>query len=372
MSWESPDRSNRTGEESASAGSSLSGVSECHSRSGALWGLFTLALLGALYMARTVVLPVVLAVLVSLLLAPVVRVLERLKVPRWLGAALLVAGLVAAVGGGIYSLAGPASDWLSRAPTTLRRAEAKLKRIKAPVEKVSRATEQMERMADVDGSKTQQVEVAKPSLSGNLMNLTLSVAGAVAVSLILLYFLLASGDRFVRKAANLLPGAGSKHRSVLLAKRLERSISTYLLTITLINTVLGLAVGGLLWLLDMPSPMLWGAMAGLLNFIPYLGAMVGVVIVSLISFLTFDSMTAMLAPPAIYFALTSIEGSFITPMILGRSLRMNPLVIFVAIIFWGWMWGVAGALLAVPLVATAKIVCDHVESLRPIGVLLER
>jgi len=372
MSRESPDRPEAAGEGTSDEGSPRAGGSVLFSSNGALWGLFTLALLGALYMARTVVLPLVLAILVSLLLAPVVRFLERLKIPRWLGAALLVAGLVAAVGGGVYSLAGPASDWLGRAPTTLRRAEAKLKRIKAPVEKVSRATEQVERMADVDGKKTQQVEVARPSLSGNLMNLTLSVSGAVAVSLILLYFLLASGDRFVRRAAALLPGSGTKERTVVLAQQLERSISTYLLTITVINTALGLAVGGVLWWLGMPSPMLWGAMAGLFNFIPYLGAMAGVVIVALISFLTFDSMTAMLAPPALYFALTSIEGSFITPTILGRSLRMNPLVVFVAIIFWGWLWGVAGALLAVPLVATAKIVCDHVESLRPIGALLER
>ncbi len=372
MTAGSSDRSERSGEEAPDGGSPASGASGRHSHAAALWGLFTLALLGALYVARTVVLPIVLAVLVSLLLAPVVRFLERLKIPRWLGAALLVAGLVAAVGGGVYSLAGPASDWLSRAPTTLRRAEAKLKRIKEPVEKVSRATEQMERMADVDGQKTQQVEVARRSLSGNLMNLTLSVSGAVAVSLILLYFLLASGDHFVRRVAALLPGAGSRDRTVELAQKLERSISTYLLTITVINTALGMAVGGLLWLLDVPSPMLWGALAGLLNFIPYLGAMIGVAVVSVVALLTFDSVTAILAPPAVYFALTAIEGSFITPTILGRRLRMNPLVVFVAIIFWSWMWGAAGALLAVPLVATAKIICDHVESLRPIGALLER
>lgn len=338
----------------------------------ALMGLFTLALLGALFVARVVVLPIVLAILFSLLLAPVVRGLRRLHVPRWIASGVVVAAVVAAVGGLGYYLASPAADWMDRAPRSLERVEAKLLQLKEPVEKVSRATEQVERMADVDGRRDREVQVASESLSGSLMKGTLTVVSAVAVTLVLLYFLLTSGDVLVRKIAGLATGADARHRVVDIARTVERSVSTYLLTITLINVCLGTAVGTALWLLDMPNPILWGAMACLLNFVPYLGAMVGVVVVALVAFLTFDGLGQAVVPPLAYLALTVLEGSFITPTILGQRLTLSPLVIFIAIIFWGWMWGVVGALLAVPMLASFKIVCDHVERLKPVGELLGR
>lgn len=339
---------------------------------GSLVGLFVLALLGALYVARAVVLPILLALLLSLLLAPVVRGLRRLRMPRWLASALVVAGLVAGVGGLIYYLATPAAKWMDKAPTSLTRVEAELRELLAPVEKVSRATEQVERMADVGGSPQREVQVASESLSGSLMDMTLAVVSAVAMMLVLLYFLLTSGDRLVRKVAGLVRSRDGKEQVVEIARTLEHSISTYLLTITLINLCLGAAVGAALWWLDMPNPVLWGAMACLLNFVPYLGAMVGVAVVAVVALLTFDGLGPALLPPVAYLALTSLEGSFITPTILGQRLTLNPLVIFVGIIFWGWMWGVVGALLAVPVLASFKIVCDHVDRLKPVGELLGR
>ncbi len=336
----------------------------------AVVGLFVLALLGALYVARVVVLPIVLAVMLGLLLAPAVRFLRRLHVPRWIAAGVVVAGLVAVVGGGVYYLASPAADWMDRAPRSLRKLEAKVRQIKEPVAKVNRATQEVERITDVGGKKTREVEVAGKSLSGNLMDFTATVASAGAVMLVLLYFLLASGDVFLRKAAGVLPTQRHRTRMLSIARRVEHSISMYLFTITLINTCLGILVGLGLWWLDMPNPVLWGVMAGLLNFVPYLGAVVGVSVVALVALLTFDSVGAALAPPALYLTLTAIEGSFVTPTIVGRRLTLNPLIIFVGIIFWGWMWGVVGALLAVPLIATVKIVCDHVEPLKPWGELL--
>lgn len=338
----------------------------------AVMGLFVLALLGALYVARAVVLPIVLAILFSLLLAPVVRGLGRLRVPRWIASGLVVAAVVAVVGGLGYYLASPAADWMDRAPRSLDRAEAKLRQLMEPVEKVSRATEQVERMTDVDGSRDREVQVASESLSGSLMDVTLAVVSAVAVTLVLLYFLLTSGDSLVRKIAGLQAGAAARERVVEIARTVERSVSTYLLTVTLINVCLGAAVGTALWLLDMPNPILWGAMACLLNFVPYLGAMVGVVVVALVALLSFDTVGQAVVPPLVYLALTAFEGSFLTPTILGRRLTLSPLMVFVGIIFWGWMWGVVGALLAVPLLATVKIVCDHVDRLKPVGTLLGR
>ncbi len=337
----------------------------------AVIGLFVLTLLGALYVARAVVLPIVLAVLLGLLLAPVVRFLGRLHVPRWIAAGLVVAGLVAVVGALVYYLASPAADWMGRAPRSLRKLETKIRQLKEPVAKVNRATQEVERITDVSGGKTRrEVEVAGQSLSNNLMELTATVASAGAVMLVLLFFLLTSGDVFLRKASGVFPAPRHRRRMLSIARRIEHSISTYLFTITVINTCLGIAVGLALWWLHVPNPVLWGAMAGLLNFVPYVGALVGVSVVVLVSLLTFDSVGTALVPPAVYLALTALEGSFITPTIVGRQLTLNPLVIFVGIIFWGWMWGVVGALLAVPLIVTVKIVCDHVEALKPWGELL--
>jgi predicted PurR-regulated permease PerM len=227
-------------------------------------------------------------------------------------------------------------------------------------------------MTDVGGGREREVQMAGESLSGSLMDVTLAVISAVAVTLVLLYFLLTSGDVLVRKVAGLAPGAEARHRVVEIARTVEQSVSTYLLTITVINVCLGIAVGTALWLLDMPNPVLWGAMACLLNFVPYVGALVGLAVVALVALLTFDSVGQAAVPPLAYLALTAFEGSFVTPTILGQRLTLSPLVIFVGIIFWGWMWGVVGALLAVPMLASFKIVCDHVEKLKPVGELMGR
>jgi predicted PurR-regulated permease PerM len=338
----------------------------------AVVGLFVLALLGALYVARAVVLPVVLALLLSLILAPVVRGLRRLRLPRWIASGMVVAAVVAGGGGLLYYLATPAAEWMDQAPSSLSSLETRFRELMAPVEKVSRATERVERMTDVGGSREREVQVAAKSLSGSLMNITFAVVSAVAVMLVLLYFLLTTGDLLVRKVAGVVRSADGKHRVVDIARTLEESISTYLLTIALINLCLGIAVGAALWLLDMPNPVLWGTMACLLNFVPYLGAVVGVAVVAMVSLLTFDGLAQAALAPLAYLALTSLEGSFITPTILGQRLTLNPLVIFVGIIFWGWMWGVVGALVAVPMIASFKIVCDHVERLKPVGDLLGR
>ena len=286
----------------------------------------------------------------------------------------MVLGLVTFLGGLLYYLASPAAEWMERAPRSMERAEAKLRQLKEPVEKVSRATEQVERMTDVEGDgdgQVQKVQVAEKSLSGSLVEGTLTAASAIAVTLVLLYFLLNTGDIFLRKIAAIQRNAENRHKVVSIARRLERDISAYLLTITLINAGLGTAVGLALWWLDMPNPVLWGTMACLLNFIPYLGAMVGVIVVAVVAMLSLDG-TMAFWPPLAYLALTALEGSFITPTIVGQRLTLNPLMIFAGVIFWGWMWGVGGALLAVPLLAVLKILCDHVETLQPMGRLLGR
>jgi predicted PurR-regulated permease PerM len=157
---------------------------------------------------------------------------------------------------------------------------------------------------------------------------------------------------------------------VQIAREIEDNISKYLVTVTLINACLGLAGGFVLWLIGMPSPFLFGAMAGLFNFVPYLGAAVSIGIFTLVSTATFDNLGYALLAPGAYLVLEVLEGNFITPWIMGRRLTLNPVMIFIALTFWGWIWGIPGALLAVPFLAMFKIFCDHIEPLAPIGEFL--
>lgn len=337
-------------------------------------GLFVLATFYTLYFARSVVMPMVLAVLLALLLSPIIRGMSRLGVPRWLASAVVLLGFVGAVGYGVYTLAGPVSKRVAEAPQDLQRLERKVRGLKKPVEQVEKATKEVERLAEVgDGrSGTQEVVVRGPTLSDTVLTeFREFVAGAV-VLLVLLYFLLASGDFFLRKLAHVLPRFGEKKQAVVVVKQVQRDISTYLLTMSVINIGLGIAVTVTLRLLGLPNAVLWGVMAGFLNFIPYLGPLVGVLIVAVVSLLHFDEIGRALYCPLAYWLLNFIEGSFVTPHVMGARLTLNPVAIFAGVLFWGWIWGIPGALLAVPLMAIVKIVCDHYEPLVPVGAFLGR
>ncbi|MFN2382652.1 MAG: AI-2E family transporter [Gemmatimonadota bacterium] len=344
-------------------------------RSIALTGIFVLALLYTFYFARGFLLPIVLALLLNFLLRPLVRALRRIYIPEAIGAALVILALLSAVAFGVYQLSGPAAAWLDRAPEGMVRIERRIRELRRPVENVREAAEQVgeqvEQLAGGDDG-TQQVEVQGASFGATLLSRTQSFIGGLAVMLILLYFMLASGDLFLRKLIRVLPSLSDKKRAVEIARQTEDHISTYLLTVTAINLGLGLAVGLGMKLVGMPNPVLWGVVAGLLNFIPYLGALMTVGVLTLVSLLTFDDIGRALLAPLVYFGINFIEGSVVTPTLLARRLTLNPVVVFVGLMFWGWMWGVPGALLAVPILATFKIFCDHIPPLSPIGEFLGR
>jgi predicted PurR-regulated permease PerM len=201
---------------------------------------------------------------------------------------------------------------------------------------------------------------------------TTAVTAGLVAAVLLLFFLLASGDTLLRQAVTIAPRLRDKKRVVEIVREMEDDVSHYLLTISLINAGLGVAVGIAMFLLGMPNPILWGAMAAVLNFIPYLGALIGIGTIGLVALLIFDEPARILLPPLVYFALTTFEGYFVTPSLLARRLTLNPLAVFLALILFTWMWGAAGALLAVPMLASFKICCDHIEALQPIGVMLGR
>lgn len=347
-------------------------------RSFALTGLFVLAVFYTLYFARLFLLPIVLAILFGLLLSPLVRGLNRLRIPKGLGAGLVVLGLVGLTAGAGYLLVEPAGDWIDRAPSSMARIEDKLRRLKEPVAQMNRATQEVEKLTNVGGSAAagegdvQVQQVLRDSLSGTLVDRAQQFVAGVVVMLVLLYFLLASGDLFLRKLIRVLPTLDDKKRAVDIARQLEEDVSLYLSTITLINIGLGVCVAVAMHLLGLPNPVLWGVMATLLNFIPYLGGIIGIVVIAIVGVLTFDSPGEILLPPLVYFLLTASEGYFVTPMILGKRLTLNPVVILLGLIFWGWLWGIVGAVLAVPMLVSVKILCDHIPPLASVGEFLGR
>ncbi|MGH9360311.1 MAG: AI-2E family transporter [Thermoanaerobaculia bacterium] len=333
-------------------------------------GLFILACLYTLYVARAFLLPVVLAVLLKFVLSPLVGGLKRLRIPEGLGALIVLLALVGALGAAFYELAGPAFEWMDRAPGSMRRLEEKLRELKAPVERMSAATERVEEMAQVGDAPPRQVEVADPSLGERLFQNVWNFSANAFVMLVLLYFLLASGDLFLRKLVRVLPTFSDRKRAVEILRQVELEVSAYLSTMTLINIGLGVAVGLAFYLLGMPNPALWAVMVALLNYVPYLGAIVGVAVMAVVAFLTFAETGEALLVPLAYLVINFVESYFVTPMILGRRLTLNPVVIFLGLTFWGWIWGITGALIAVPLLVAVKIVCDHSETLAPVGEFL--
>jgi predicted PurR-regulated permease PerM len=351
-------------------------------RSRMLTGLFTLAVFYTMYFAKSLLIPIVLAVLFNLLLAPVVRVLRSyLRIPEWAGAAIVLLGLAAGLIVAFYGLSAPAARWIDQLPLAVWEIEAKLGTLREPVEEVRQAARQVERAAQgataapapTDGEpQPVEVVVQSPSLTQTVVSGTAVVTAGLVVAVVLLFFLLASGDTLLRQAVTIAPRLRDKKRVVEVVREMEDDVSYYLLTISLINAGLGVAVGVAMFLLAMPNPILWGVMAAVLNFIPYLGALIGIGTIGLVALLTFDEPAWILLPPLVYFALTTFEAYFVTPSLLARRLMLNPVAVFLALILFTWMWGAAGALLAVPMLATFKICCDHVEALQPIGVMLGR
>jgi predicted PurR-regulated permease PerM len=341
-------------------------------RSIALTGLFILAAFYTLYFGRAFFLPIILALLLSFLLRPVVRGLKKVHIPEALGSALVIFSLLGLLVLGAVELATPAYDWAEQAPQSLRRIEGKIRNLKKPVQTMSKATEQVEKMTKVGGGadSTPKVQVTTESLGSRVLSKATDLVSGGVVMFILLYFLLASGDMFLRKLIKVMPSLEDKKRAVDIARQIETEVSAYLVTITSINVVLGLAVGGALALIGVPNPLLWGVLVTFANYIPYLGPIAMFSVLAMVGLLTFPDLPRALMPPGAFLGLHVLESFFITPMILGRRLTLNPVVIFLGLTFWGWMWGITGAILAVPIMVVFKIFCDHSEPLAPLGEFL--
>jgi predicted PurR-regulated permease PerM len=339
-------------------------------RSVAITGLFVLAVLYTLYFARAFLLPIVLAVLLDFLLSPVIRALKRVRIPEPLGAAVVILALLGGLGGAAYTLAAPAREWVQKAPQSLAMVQGRLRELRRPVEQVTRTAEQVEAATEGRARGPQEVVVRGPRLSERLFGSTQSLLIGAVETVILLYFLLAAGDLFLQKLIKVLPLLRDKKKAVAIARETEASISTYLFTVMVVNVGMGIAVTLVMLLLKMPNPVLWGTLAALAEFIPYIGATALAALLAMASLVAFPDVGRALLVPGAYMAVDVVQAYFISPMVLGRRLTLNPVAILVGLVFWWWIWGVGGAFIAVPLLATFKIVCDHIESLAPIGEFL--
>jgi len=341
-------------------------------RSIALTGLFILAVFYTIYFTRAVLLPLVLALLLSYLLRPLIRAMARIKIIPAVGAALVLITLISLLGYGISALAAPVSGWVEKAPYSLRQLEWKLLPLKQPMQKVAQASGEIEKLASPEAPSAKQpsVEIRRHPIADTVVLHTPEIVLTTVLVLILLYFLLAYDGVFLGKLIKLMPALSDKKRAVSIAQEIEEQVSRYLLTQTMINTGLGLAVGTSVGLLGLKNPIMWGAMVTVLNFVPYLGALTGIICLTLGAVLSFDSLGYALIFPAVYLGFATLEGNLITPWVMGRSLSLNPVMILLSLTFWGWMWGIVGIIVAVPILAAFKIFCDHIEPMQPIAEFL--
>jgi predicted PurR-regulated permease PerM len=339
-------------------------------RSVAITGLFILAVFYTLHLGRDFFLPVVLALFLALLLLPVVRLLRRLHLSSDAAALLVLVLLLAGAGTAVSQLWGPAAEWVARAPEDLKRLDGKVRRLLRPMERVSQTAARVDQLTGGNTADAPTV-IQRPGLSETLFGRAWHVFASALVTLVLAYFFLASGDQFLRKLPRVLPRANAERFLAGVADT-ENQISTYLLAVSLINLALGSLVALAMWLLGMPTPLLLGVAAAVLNFVPYLGPAAMAVLLAMVALLSFNAPAAAIAPPLVYLAMHATEANLVTPHLLGRRLPLNPTAIFLGFLFWWWIWGVVGALLAVPLMVAIKTICDRTESLKGVGEFLGR
>jgi predicted PurR-regulated permease PerM len=337
-------------------------------------GLFMLALLAALYAGREIVLPIVLAIILDLLLQPALRLLERLHVPRMLGALLLIAVLFGTIVAFVTGMSGPASSWAAKLPEGVPRLQEHLSFLRAPIEAVRQFWQQAQGYVSGDSQPAASTSQAPAIGAGLLLSIfsnTSAFAAGFLETVLVLFFLLLSGDTFLRRLVEVLPNFSDKRQAVEISQHIEHDISAYLITITIMNAAVGLATALAMWLCGLGDPILWGAVAFLLNYVPILGPMVGVATFTLAGLLTANTLWLALLPAGLYFVIHLVEGEIITPTLLARRFTLNRVLVILALIFWYWMWGVPGAILAVPMLAITKIICDRIRMLAAFGHFLE-
>ena len=336
--------------------------------------LAVLAVGFTLWAAQGLILPVLLAMFFAMVGNPIIRLLQRLQVPRFVGALMvLVLGIYSAVMLG-RELTAPAGEWMREVPREMADIAPKLRKLTQPVQQANEAAENIARAAG--GETGRKVEVVRTEADDPYKALTSTptMIAAVLAVVLLTFFFMVYGASLQRNALALLPGRQQKKLTVEILQAIEHEVSRYVLTISLINVLVGMLYALILHLaLEVPADeaLLWGTMATLLNFAPYVGPLIGIIAMLAMGLLSYDGLWQSLLPAAIYLGLHTLEGQLLTPIVLGARMALSPLVLILALMLFGWLWGIVGLLLAVPLLVCVKIVLAKIEGLEGWAKLLE-
>ena len=349
--------------------------------------LVFLSLAGAIFAlryAQAVIVPFIVALLLFYALDPIVCWLRRLGIPRAVSSFLLIVLVLAAGASSIYLLRGQASDMFDRLPEAMRKARAAIESQRGgpgTVAKVQQAAGELERTAsEATGSQPQKgvtrVQIEEPLFNASeyLWSGSLGLlwfGGQVLTVVFLVFFLLASGDMYKQKLIEVVGPRLSRQRLTLqILDDIDHQIGRFLLIQIATSTLIGVAMGVSLWLLGVNQAAMWGVTAGILNSIPFFGTIIVTAGIALVAFLQFGTLEMVALVAGVTLIVTSIDGFLLTPLLTGRFSKMNNLAVFTSLLFWGWLWGALGILLAVPIMMVIKSICDHIEGLQPIGHLL--
>jgi len=323
---------------------------------------------GVVYFAKDIIMPVVLGILIALTLSPIIRLLSRFSIPAGISAIVVVLSISAILATAILTLSDPVGELFRSVPSIGESLKEKLTPYRSTMNDISEASDQMKELADVGSDDAvQQVVVERPGLLTTAASTLASGVSSLFIALLLSLFILSSGTLFYEKIVTLMPLLSEKKRALRIIYDVEKSVSRYLLTITLINIGLGITIATLLHAFGTPNAILWGAIATVLNFLPFLGALIGASLLAVVSLGISSSLGLALIPPAIYLTCTTMEGNAITPLIVGKRLSLNVVAVFLTVALWGWLWGLAGALMAVPILVVVNVLCDHVERWSALG-----
>jgi predicted PurR-regulated permease PerM len=360
-------------------------------RSLALTVLAFLGLLFLLRFAQEFFIPCVLAVLIAYALEPIVSGVARVGIPRALAAAIVFAALLAGIGFGGYALRHQAIAAIETIPEAAQKIRVKLQELRASsagsdtaISKIQTAAKEIEKAAAEAAGADQaapkrgvtKVQIDEPAFRANEYLWSGSVGllqllGQAVMVLFLVFFLLASGDLFKRKLVRIIgTNLSEKRVTVEVLNEINTHVGRFLLIQALTSALVALLTTAALWAFGVSQPAVWGILAGVFNSVPYFGAIFVTLGIALVAFLQFGSLSTALQVSAVALAITSLEGFLLTPALMGRAARINGVAMFLSLLFWSWLWGVIGMIVAVPLMMVLKSVCDRIESLQPVGELL--
>lgn len=349
--------------------------------------LAVLAVVYALHWAKAVCIPLMLGVMISYALSAPVNLMQRWGIPRAIGAGVLLLAIVVGTGSAVYSLSGDAGELIETLPEAAKKLRLALLKEGKPsegtMEKVQRAASELEQAASETGAPrpaeqrgVTRVQVEKPQLEvKNYLWMgtkgAIGFAGQLTIIVFLAYFIMVSGDTFRRKLVKIAgPTLSRKRITIQVLDEITQQIQRFLLVRIAANTLVGVATWLMFLWIGLEHAAIWGVAAGVFNTIPYLGPLIVTGGIALVSFLQFGTISMAIVVSGLSLLITGLEGYLLTPWLTGRASRMSPLVVFGCVLFWGWLWGVWGLLLGVPIIMTIKAVCDRVEDLKPVGELL--